>query len=81
MVLGGFVGGFGSFWVVLGRFGWFRVLVTTLGFGTKSSLIKPYCRLKIELSSFEIHNISFRNTGFLCVCVAFLSMAYLLLFG
>ena len=23
MVLGGFVGGFGSFWVVLGRFGWF----------------------------------------------------------
>ena len=39
MVLGGFVsgfgwfwvvlGGFGSFWVVLGGFGWFRVLVTT----------------------------------------------------
>ena len=40
MVLAGFVGdfgwfwmilgGFGSFWVVLGGFGWFRVLVTTL---------------------------------------------------
>ena len=30
MVLGGFVGGFGWFWVVLGRFGWFRVLVTTI---------------------------------------------------
>ena len=25
----GFVGDFGWFWVVLGRFGWFRVLVTT----------------------------------------------------
>ena len=44
-------------------------------------IIKTYCRLKIELSSFEIHNVSFRNTGFFCVCVAFLSMAYLLLFG
>ena len=33
-------------------------------------IIKPYCRLKIELTSFEIHKISFRNTGFfLCVCV------------
>ena len=40
MVLAGFVGdfgwfwmvlgGFGSFWVVLGGFGWFRVLVTTV---------------------------------------------------
>ena len=30
MVLGRFVGGFGSFWVVLGGFGWFRVLVTTI---------------------------------------------------
>ena len=33
MVLVGFVGGFGWFWlvlsVVLGSFGWFRVLVTT----------------------------------------------------
>ena len=29
MVLGGCVGGFGWFWMVLGRFGWFRVLVTT----------------------------------------------------
>ena len=29
MVLGGFVGGFGWFWVVLDGFGWFRVLVTT----------------------------------------------------
>ena len=29
MVLAGFVGGFGSFWVVLGGFGWFRVLETT----------------------------------------------------
>ena len=29
MVLAGFVGGFGWFWMVLGRFGWFRVLVTT----------------------------------------------------
>lgn len=27
-----------------------------------------YYRLKIELSSFEVHNISFRNTGFFCVC-------------
>ena len=26
MVLGRFVGGFGSFWVVLGRFGWFWVV-------------------------------------------------------
>ena len=25
----GFVAGFGSFWLVLGGFGWFRVLVTT----------------------------------------------------
>ena len=32
MVLAGFVGGFGSFWVILGGFGWFRVLVTTLKF-------------------------------------------------
>ena len=29
MVLDGFVGGFGWFWVVLGGFGGFRVLVTT----------------------------------------------------
>ena len=29
MVLGGFVGGFGWFWMVLGGFGWFSVLVTT----------------------------------------------------
>ena len=43
MVLAGFVGdfgwfwmvlgGFGSFWVVLGGFGWFRVLVTTFHTG------------------------------------------------
>ena len=33
------------------------------------------------LQVFEIHNISFTNTGFFCVCVAFLSMAYLLHFG
>ena len=26
MVLGGFVGGFGWFWVVLGGFGWFWVV-------------------------------------------------------
>ena len=36
-------------------------------------IIKPYCRLKIELISFEIHNISYRNTGFfLCVWRSFL---------
>ena len=36
-------------------------------------IIKPYCRLKIELSSFEIHNISLRNTGFfVCVWRSFL---------
>ena len=29
MVLGDFVGGFGWFWMVLGGFWWFRVLVTT----------------------------------------------------
>ena len=28
--VGGFVGGFGWVWVVLGHFGWFRVLVTTI---------------------------------------------------
>ena len=29
MVLGGFVGGCRWFWMVLGGFGWFHVLVTT----------------------------------------------------
>ena len=48
-------------------------------FRANAVIIKPYCHLKIELSSFDIHIISFRNTGFL-LFVAFLSMAYLLLF-
>ena len=41
MVLGGFVGGFGSFWVVLGGFGWFRVLVTTN---------QKYCYVGVKLT-------------------------------
>ena len=42
MVLGGFVGGFGSFWVVLDGFGWFRVLVTTL---PCMAIRRPGCKL------------------------------------
>ena len=36
VVLGGFVGGFGSFWVVLGCFGWFWVVpcFSNYAFGT-----------------------------------------------
>ena len=33
MVLGRFVGGFGSFWVVLGRFGWFWVVPCFSNYG------------------------------------------------
>ena len=35
-------------------------------FSPNAVIIKPYCRLKIELSFLDIHNISFRNTSFLC---------------
>ena len=52
MVLGGFVGGFGWFWVVLGRFGWFRVLVTTNGMpatGSKELPSTPFLQITSSL--------------------------------
>ena len=33
-------------------------------FSPNAVIIKPYCRLKIELNFLDIHNISFKNTGF-----------------
>ena len=41
MVLGGFVGGFGWVWVVLGRFGWFWVVPCFSNYINKAHLRAP----------------------------------------
>ena len=56
MVLAGFVGGFGWFWLVLGVFGWFRVLVTTLS--TNTVVLKQG-----KLQHAAVYIIKFRMTS------------------
>ena len=54
MVLAGFVGGFGWCWVVLGGFGRFRVLVTTIFKDALST--KPYCRFSHDVTKFKLRS-------------------------
>ena len=61
MVLAGFVGGCRWFWVVLGGFGWFRVLVTTDKNVTNTPRTETSAateRWKISFVKSAIYNIS-----------------------
>ena len=66
MVLAGFVGDFGWFWMVLGGFGWFWVVPCFSNYGYKNGWI---CRRKLQSGPIRLHEMFIDSSIDLLICV------------